>query len=221
MKFIDVDTTLDAAAQRAARGIHNVELEDGDGGSALQAMCPWLAIELDATTGKLTMPVASSFEITIRYMLLQEHVLLAKPFYSMQIEDGPLARAWSLIAPKLGLLDMSVAGAAPLSRQQLRFKIEAVVAELNDADTAQLVMTVADFSNRIPAPALTAAPFNTWGDWLQLLTFGQLVPDTGELGPLCDLYAAAGDALSATAYAPGALTRTHPHLPARSRHARA
>ena len=82
MKFIDVDATIDAAAQRAARGNHDVELEDGDGGSALQAMCPWLSINLDATTGKLTMPFASAFEITIRFMTLREPVLLAHPFYS-------------------------------------------------------------------------------------------------------------------------------------------
>ena len=187
MKFIDVDATIDAAAQRTARGNHDLELEDGDGGSALQAMCPWLSINLDATTGKLTMPLASACEITIRFMTLREAVLLAHRFYSMQIGDEPFRRAWSLIAPKLGLLDLSVAGAAALSRQQLRFKIEAAVAELDAADTSKLDMTVADFNSRTPAPALTAAPFNTWEGWLQLFTFGHLVPDTGELGPLCDL----------------------------------
>ena len=78
-------------------------------------------------------------------------------------------------------------------------------------ETSQLDMTVADFNSRLPAPALTAAPFNTYADWLQLFTFGHVMPDTGELGPLCDLYQCAGDALSTTAYSPGKPTRASLH----------
>ena len=113
-----------------------------------------------------------------------------------------------------------MAGAAALSRQQLRIKrrIEAAVAELDDMETSQLDMTVADFNSRLPAPALTAAPFNTYADWLQLFTFGHVMPDTGELGPLCDLYQCAGDALSTTAYSP---RQAYARQPALSRQARA
>jgi len=122
MMYIDVDPEADAAAQRAARGDHDLELED-----AMEVehskRCANGSIHTDATTGKLMTSLASAVDVTMRFMMLREPALLAYPFYSMQIGDAPLRRAWSLIAPKLGLLDLSVAGAAALSRQQLRIKI--------------------------------------------------------------------------------------------------
>ena len=68
MRFTTHDSAADAAALRAARGVHDIVLEEGDCAPALGALAPYLALWTEGDERKISFGAAA--DISLRYMRL-------------------------------------------------------------------------------------------------------------------------------------------------------
>ena len=175
MRFTTHDSAADAAALRAARGVHDIVLEEGDCAPALGALAPYLALWTEGDEYKISFGAAA--DISLRYMRLTDPAAVLLKFHQRQCSASPLSRSWQLIAAGLGLATLSLSAIQPLSRRAFRARVDAVVADLPATDKEQLQLVATDFMDRVAPASLGSAPFNTHGSWLAELTWGNLAPD--------------------------------------------
>ena len=199
----DPNAGHDEAEVRSFRGAHPVLFEDGDQGSAFRARAPHLS--WDDIDGCPALPYVEFADFTLRYMHPrgEDAAFAGRLFHTGMPTAAPLSRCWQLALPALGLAGV---GTETLTRRSTRKKVKAALDALPADRREQLGIEAGEWMDRIAPAALTAAPFNTHGDWLQHLTWGLLAPG-GDLGAAVDLLYAARDPLSDSAYSAAGATR--------------
>ena len=206
MRFTDVPG-VDAVAARAARGNHEVELEDADCPAALRAVAgPYLQITINAD--QYSMPFEAACQISLRFMQLQDPVLFATLLRRV-FNTNPLTRSWQLIAAGLGWPTAPVGSLLTVSLRKLLQMIDRVVMNMPDMDKAQLQIVAGDMMDRLaPAPGaavLNQPPYNTRGAWLTFLSYKDLVePTGGSLASFVDMVQSMPNFMSDVAYSDGA-----------------
>ena len=82
MRFTTHDSAADAAALRAARGVHDIVLEEGDCAPALGALAPYLALWTEGDEYKISFGAAA--DIALRYMRLTDPAAVLLKFHQRQ-----------------------------------------------------------------------------------------------------------------------------------------
>jgi hypothetical protein len=91
VRFLEDASAADADALRSARGNHDIYMEDGNQGLALQARCPWLKSGDDG--GVLTLPYSEFADFTLRYMRRESGSVRAFQGSNFQAPGSPTPAA--------------------------------------------------------------------------------------------------------------------------------